>query len=91
MLIILGPQISYNPYGITRFLDTFITIQDNYLLARQVAKCNKVEIGGFTTIMHNSVSDSAFCFTNSEPKLTILRNSKVYFTSSLRELFYRCK
>ena len=28
----VGPQISYNPMGITRFLDSVITIKDNYAL-----------------------------------------------------------
>lgn len=88
MLIMYGPQISYNPSGITRFLDTFITIKDNYAVGNEVAECNIIEIGGFTTIIHNSTSNSAFWFRNLEPKFIILRDSKVYFTSSNRELFY---
>lgn len=83
-----GPQISYNPVGLTRFLDSYITIKENYASGNEVAECNRIEIGGITTIIHNSTGNSAFWFRNATPSFTILRDSKVYFTSTSRELFY---
>ena len=41
-----GPQISYNPVGLTRFIDSLITIEDNYASGNEVAECNRIEIGG---------------------------------------------
>lgn len=83
-----GPQISYNPMGLTRFFDSVITIKDNYASGNEVAECNRIEIGGNTTIVHNSTANSAFWFRNSHPSLTILSGALVYFSSSSRELFY---
>lgn len=84
----VGPQISYNPMGITRFLDSVITIKDNYASGNEVAECNQIEIGGNTTIIHNSTGNSSFWFRNSSPSFTILSGASVYFTSTARELFY---
>lgn len=83
-----GPQLSYNPAGVTRILDSVITIKENYVAANEVAECNRVELGGFTTIVHESTANSAFWFKNATPSFTVLRNGKVYFTSAARELFY---
>lgn len=84
----IGPQISFNPNGLTRFIDCNITIQDNYASGNEVAECNKIEIGGNTTILHKSTANSSFWFRNSEPSLTILKNAIVNFTSISRELIY---
>lgn len=84
----LGPQISYNPSGTTRFISSNITIQENYSSGNEVAECNKIEIGGTTTIIHKSTGNSAFWFRNSNPALTILKDAKVIFESLSRELFY---
>ena len=84
-----GPQICFHPTGLTRFIDSTITIKDTSLTAGgEVAECNKIELGGTTTITHNSKGNSAFWFRNSLPSLTILENAKVKFTSPNRELFY---
>lgn len=74
--------------GITRFLDSVITIKDNYASGNEVAECNQIEIGGNTTIIHNSTGNSSFWFRNSSPSFTILSGASVYFTSTARELFY---
>lgn len=84
----LGPQISFHPYGLTRFIDVNIEIQDNYAVGNEVAECNKIEIGGISTITHNSTGNSSFWFRNSNPYLKILPNSTVHFTSVNRELIY---
>ena len=83
-----GPQISFNPMGLTRFIDCNITIGDNYASGNEVAECNRIEIGGTTTIIHNSTANSAFWFRNSNNSLTILASSLVHFTSTSRELIY---
>lgn len=83
-----GPQLSFNPHGLTRFIDSVITIKDNYASGNEIAECNRIEIGGFTTINHLSTSNSSFWFRNSNPSFTILKNSVVHFTSKYRELIY---
>lgn len=84
-----GPQICFHPTGLTRFIDSTITIKDTSLTAGgEVAECNKIELGGTTTITHNSKGNSAFWFRNSLPSLTILENAKAKFISPNRELFY---
>ncbi len=84
----LGPQISFHPYGLTRFIDVNIEIQDNYAVGNEVAECNKIEIGGTSTITHKSTGNSSFWFRNNNPYLKILPNSTVHFTSVNRELYY---
>lgn len=83
-----GPQISFNPNGITRFIDSTITIDTNYATGNEVAECNKIEIGGTTTITHKSTANSSFWFRNDSPYLKILENANVNFISENRELIY---
>ena len=84
----VGTQCIFNPYGISRIIDSNITIQDSYSVGNEVAECNKVYIGGTTTINHTSTSNSSFWFRNTNPTLTILENAIVNFTSTNRELLY---
>lgn len=66
-----------------------ITIKDTSLTTgNEVAECNKIEIGGTSTITYLSKSNSAFWFRNDSPSFTILENSNVKFISESRELFY---
>ena len=83
-----GPQISFHPYGLTRFINYEITIKDNYNAGNEVAECNKIEIGGITNITHKYTDNSSFWFHNSNPSFTILASSTVNFTSEKRELIY---
>lgn len=84
----VGPQISFNPWGLTRFIDSTLTIQENYAAGNEVAECNRIEIGGTTTITHKSMGNSSFWFRNSNPSLTILASSMVTLSSASRELIY---
>ena len=84
----VGPQISFHPYGLTRFVDANITIQENYASGNEVAECNKIEVGGTTTILHKSTGNSSFWFRNSSPSFTALKNAIVSFTSVSREFLY---
>ena len=83
-----GPQMSFNPVGTTRFIDCIINIQDSYASGNEVAECNKIEIGGHSTITHSSTGNSSFWFRNDNPSFTILKDAVVDFTSYKRELFY---
>ena len=88
-IIYNGPQMAFNPYGLTRFIDCDVTISDGDLVVgNEVAECNRIEIGGISNIVHNSKSNSAFWFRNSEPSLSILSGAVVHFTSVNRELIY---
>lgn len=79
-----GPQISFHPSGLTRFINCNIIIN-----SQEIAECNRIEIGGTTTINHTSTSDSAFWFRgNNQPYFKILENSIVNITITNRELFY---
>lgn len=84
----IGPQISFHPTGLTRFINSNITVQTNYSTGNEVAECNKIEIGGNTTITHKSTANSSFWFRNSDPEFKILPNATVKFISENRELFY---
>ena len=85
----VGPQITYNPSGISRYIDCNIKITASYAAAQEVAECNRVEIGGKTTITHESTSDSSFWFRgNTKQYFKILKNANVTMTSLNRELFY---
>lgn len=84
----VGPQISFHPFGLTRFIDSDITIQENYAAGNEVAECNKIEIGGTTTILHKSTANSSFWFRNSNPIFTVLKNANAKFTSISREFLY---
>lgn len=84
-----GPQISFHPVGLTRFIDVNITIQDSgTTVGNEIAECNQIEIGGTSTILHSSKSNSAFWFRNGNCSFKILSNAIVNFTSTYRELFY---
>ena len=84
-----GPQISFHSTGLTRFINSNISINDTSLTnGGEVAECNKIEIGGNTTLIHNSKGNSAFWFRNSNPSLTILENASTTINSPNRELFY---
>lgn len=84
-----GPQMIFHPNGLTRIISSKITIGDaSTTTGNEVAECNKVEIGGNTTIIHTSKSNSSFWFRNTNPSFTILENASVTFTSESREFLY---
>lgn len=87
-IVYTGTQISFNPSGLTRFIDCDITIQDNYTSGNEVCECNQIEIGGMTKIIHKSSANSSFWFRNSNPSFKILEDANVDFTSESRELMY---
>lgn len=84
----VGPQLSFNPSGITKIIDSDITVKESYAAGNEVCECNKVYLGGKTIIKHESTANTGFWFRNSNPSLTIEENSVVSYTSTNRELFY---
>lgn len=85
----VGPQITFHPTGLSRYIDCDIRITTSYSAANEVAECNRIEIGGKTTIVHETTSNSSFWFRGSNtPYFKILENANVSFQSINRELFY---
>lgn len=85
-----GPQITYHPSGLSIYQDLTINIIDSTsCVANEVAEAGQLQIGGKTTIIHNSVGDSAFWFRgySSTPYLEILENSNVSI-STTRDIVY---
>ncbi len=85
-----GPQITYHPSGLSIYQNLTINIIDSTAnVANEVAEAGSIQIGGKTTIIHNSVGDSAFWFRgySSNPYLEILENSDVTI-STTRDIVY---
>lgn len=89
-VVYIGPQMTFHPTGLTRYINTTITIQANYSPANEVAECNRIEIGGNTTINTTSSSTSMFWFRGDSATayFRILENANVNITSPARELLY---
>ena len=89
-VVYVGPQMTFHPTGLTRYVDTTITIQANYSPANEVAECNRIEIGGKTTINTTSSSTSMFWFRGDSTTayFHILESANVNITSPSRELLY---
>lgn len=88
-LVYSGPQITYHPTGLSRYIDCDIKIVTSNVSPQEVAECNRIEIGGKTTIRHESSSDSSFWFRGATvPYFKILEDADVNMTSINRELFY---
>ncbi len=83
-----GPQITFHPQGLSRYINCDIDIVTGRTSpVNEVAECNKIEIGGKTTI--NTVSPIAtFWFRNSKPYLYILPNADVVINCVNNYLFY---
>lgn len=75
-----GPQITYNIYGTTRYIDCNITISASSVsAAEEVGEVNRVEIGGVTNITHGGTDDAVFYFRGNSATMafTILENARV--------------
>lgn len=84
-----GPQITYHPTGLSIYNNCDIKITKTYTAAQEVAECNRIEIAGTTSIIHESTSDSSFWFKGQNtPYFKILENANVTMQSINRELFY---
>ena len=85
-----GPQITYHPSGLSIYQNLTINIIDSTAsVANEVAEAGELQIGGNTTIIHNSTGDSAFWFRgySTTPYLKILDDSDVSI-STTRDIAY---
>ncbi len=83
-----GPQITFHPQGLSRYINCNIDIVEGRTSPiNEVAECNKIEIGGKTTINTDS-SVATFWFRNSKPYLYILPNAEVITNCVNNYLFY---
>ena len=85
-----GLQITYHPSGLSIYQNLTINIIDSTAsVANEVAETGSIQIGGKTTIVHNSVGDSAFWFRgySGNPYLEILENLDVTI-STTRDIVY---
>lgn len=84
-----GNILSNNTYGITKVIDSNITVEDtNQVNCEEVIKSDRVIIGGNTSINSSSTTSSLFYFKNdtSSPSLIFLCKSNVTLTSENKEL-----
>lgn len=85
-----GPQITYHPSGLSIYENLTVNIIDSTAsVANEVGETAKIQIGGNTTIIHNSTGDSAFWFRgySTSPSLEILENANVSITTT-RDIIY---
>ena len=85
-----GPQITFHPSGLSIYQNLNINIIDSTAcVANEVAEAGQLQIGGNTTITHNSTGNSAFWFRgySGSPYLEILEGANVYITTS-RDIVY---
>ena len=85
-----GPQITYHPSGLSIYHDLTINIiASTVAVANEVAEAGSLQIGGKTTITHNSTGDSSFWFRGytSNPYLEILEGAEVSLTTT-RDVVY---
>lgn len=83
-----GPQITYHPSGLSIYKDLTINIiNSTAAVANEVAETSKLQIGGMTTITHNSTGDSTFWFRGTSPYLEILEDAIVSITTT-RDIAY---
>lgn len=85
-----GPQITYHPSGLSIYQDVDITIVDSTAcVANEVAETYQLQIGGKTTINHNSTGNSVFWFRGptSSPYLEILEWANLSITTT-RDIAY---
>lgn len=80
-----GPQLTYNPGGTARYIDSNIVLikPSTGTAPQEVAEVNKVELGGVTTIT-NSVSTSypIFNLLKTNTSITVLSGADVNITST---------
>lgn len=60
-----GTQLSFNPYGSTKIVDSIILLDEtNNVPSQEVCESNQVIIGGKTNISSNSLNSPMFTFRN---------------------------
>jgi len=82
-----GPQIAYNPDGLSRIVNCDITISYPRVPARaqEVGEVNRVEFEGVNTINHRSMNNAVFWFRGSTvgtAYLRVLSNAQVIINTN---------
>ncbi len=77
-----GVQLSYNYYGITKIIDSEVTVEDtNSIAAQRVCDCNKIIIGGKSNITSNATTSTVFLLKNDTSYLKFLSFCYVTITT----------
>ncbi len=73
-----GIELSYNDYGVTRIVDSNIQVKEtNSIAAQRVCDCNKIEIGGKTSINSAASTSTVFLYKDRWGYLKFLPDSRV--------------
>ena len=83
-----GTQLSFNPYGTTKIVDSIITIKEtNGVAPQEVCESDRVILGGNTTISSNAVDYPLFQFKSNtaSPSVVFLCKSDIRLSSDTRE------
>lgn len=83
-----GTQLSFNPYGTTKIIDSNIIIKTiNETQSQEVCESNNVIIGGKTTITSESTNNVLFYFRNdtTNPSVVFLCKSDITISTDTRE------
>ena len=82
-IIFNGVQLSYNYYGITKIIDSTVTIeQTNGNEAQRVCDCNKIIIGGKSNITSSATTSTVFLLKNDTSYLKFLPYCDVTITTN---------
>lgn len=84
----IGTQLSFNPYGTTKIIDSIINVKDiNGILSQEVCESNNIIIGGNTTISSSSVNNSLFYFRSDidNPSVVFLCKSRVNISTDTKD------
>ena len=79
-----GIELSYNYYGTTRIIDSIIEVKDtNSVTAQRVCDCNRIVIGGNSTITSGATKSTVFLINDLiSSSFMIMPNSRVSITTN---------
>lgn len=78
-----GVEMSYNNYGTTRIIDSTVQVKDtNEIAAQRACDCNKIEIGGRTSINSSATTSTVFLLKNMSGILNFLPDSRVSISTN---------
>lgn len=83
-----GTQLSFNPYGTTKIIDSIINIEPiNSVPAQEACESNQIIIGGNTSISSTSIDYSIFSFKNdtTNPSVIFLCKSEVTLITDTKD------
>lgn len=82
-VIFNGIELSYNNFGTTRIIDSAIQIKDtNGVAAQRACDCNKIEMGGRTSINSSATSSTVFLLKDMSGLFNFLPDSRVTISTN---------